>query len=450
MNVPNRFYRILAVSGLLSGCVLALPPALPSATEAISVADPAILAAHTAAVSIPALAPHRVDLSQALSDLDVALLAVVGNRDLRAARARQSVADAQVFSAGLLPDLQIGASLDRPIPPGFVNAWSAALGFDLAALFGRKSARVEAQWAARKMHYDIAWQEWVTANQARSLTRQYGYLRAQAKLAEQAAETAETREARMLKSVARHDARLDDAALSQIAALDARDREKALARQVAAARLGILALLGLPPEFDIKLAAPAALQSLDVLAPASQLLELAIAERMDFAGLKAGYASSVAALRHARLGQFPFPVLSVTRSRDNSAVSSRGLALSLTLPLWNRNRGAVRIADATRAQLREEYSTRIFQASADLTALLVDLHAIAEERKVLDTRVPRLAQDVATLAQAVDRGDLAYLSYETARASLLDKQIVQVGLAQAQAEAEVALEAATGKLLWKE
>ena len=222
------------------------------------------------------------------------------------------------------------------------------------------------------------------------------------------------------------------------------------ARQVAAARLGILALLGLPPEFDIKLAAPAALQSLDVLAPASQLLELAIAERMDFAGLKAGYASSVAALRHARLGQFPFPVLSVTRSRDNSAVSSRGLALSLTLPLWNRNRGAVRIADATRAQLREEYSTRIFQASADLTALLVDLHAIAEERKVLDTRVPRLAQDVATLAQAVDRGDLAYLSYETARASLLDKQIVQVGLAQAQAEAEVALEAATGKLLWKE
>ena len=121
MNVPNRFYRILAVSGLLSGCVLALPPALPSATEAISVADPAILAAHTAAVSIPALAPHRVDLSQALSDLDVALLAVVGNRDLRAARARQSVADAQVFSAGLLPDLQIGASLDRPIPPGFVT-----------------------------------------------------------------------------------------------------------------------------------------------------------------------------------------------------------------------------------------------------------------------------------------------------------------------------------------
>lgn len=450
MDCRIQYCSVFFIAGIISGCGLTRPVPLPSVAEAVSGGDAVQLATQAKTVSLVALAPHAVDLSQPLSDMDIALLAVVGNRDLRAMRARQGVADAQVFSAGLLPDLQISASLDRPLQAGFVTAWSAALGFDLAALFGLKSARDEASFAARQVHYEIAWQEWVMANQARTLTRQYGYLRAERDLANAAAEVAEKREARMAKSIARHDARLDDAALAQIAALDARDREKSLSRQIIAARLNILALLGLPPGFDIQIATPTSLRPLDAVASATQLLESAVAERLDFLGLRAGYASNAAALRHARWGAFPFPTLGITRARDNSNVKSRGFSLGLSLPLWNRNRGAVRIAAATRAQLREEYSARLFQASVDLGTLLADLRAIVDERGALDARLPRLAQDVATLAQAVDRGDLPYLSYETVRAGLLDKQIVQLGLAQAEAEDEVALETATGKLLWKD
>ncbi len=450
MDCRIRNFSAFMMAGAVSACGLTRPVPLPTVAQAMGGADAVQLATQAKEVSLPALAPHAVDLSQPLSDMDIALLAVVGNRDLRAMRARQQVADAQVFSAGLLPDLQISASLDRPLQAGFVSAWSAGLGFDLAALFGLKSAREGARFAARQVHYDIAWQEWVTANQARTLARQYGYMQAERDLANAAAEPAEKREARMAISTARHDARLDDAALAQIAALDARDREKSLSRQITAARLKILAILGLPPEFDIQIAKPKSLAPLDTATSSTQLLESAVAERSDFLGLRAGYESNSAALRHARWAQFPFPTLGITRARDNSNVKSRGFTLGLSLPLWNRNRGAVRIAAATRAQLREEYSARLFQTSVDLGSLLADLRAIADERAALDARLPRLAQDVATLAQAVDHGNLPYLSYETVRAILLDKQLVQLALAQAEAEDEVALETATGKLLWKD
>ncbi|WP_026285257.1 hypothetical protein [Thiomonas sp. FB-6] len=68
----------------------------------------------TARIPLPRLAAQRIDLDQPLPLAAVAALAVLDNPQLRLARDRLGVAQAQAFAAGLLPDPQFSTSRDFP------------------------------------------------------------------------------------------------------------------------------------------------------------------------------------------------------------------------------------------------------------------------------------------------------------------------------------------------
>jgi cobalt-zinc-cadmium efflux system outer membrane protein len=88
-----------------------------------------------------------------------------------ACSARLEVAGAQAFAAGLLPDPQISAGLDKPTghTTGLVNAWALGLGYDIIPLITRQS-RVDAERKGQeKVRLDLLWQEWQVIQQARSL-----------------------------------------------------------------------------------------------------------------------------------------------------------------------------------------------------------------------------------------------------------------------------------------
>jgi hypothetical protein len=53
------------------------------------------------------------------------------------------------------------------------------------------------------------------------------------------------------------------------------------------------------------------------------------------------------------------------------------------------------------------------------------------------------------LERASERRDVALVTFETARAALLDKEIASLALAQAQSEGEIALAIDVGALVWK-
>ena len=64
-------------------------------------------------------------------------------------------------------------------------------------------------------------------------------------------------------------------------------------------------------------------------------------------------------------------------------------------------------------------------------------------------QIPRLEESARVIAQATREGSLPLVTYETVRAALLSKKLSLLALEQAQAEGEVALETAIGKLIWE-
>lgn len=411
-------------------------------------ADASTLAAAAQQVKAARLAPLPIPLQGPWSDLQLADIAIVANPDLKALRAQADVADAQVFASGLLPDPQIGIGVDDPDGSGVVNAYTLGAGFDIAALLTRHSRVDAARANAEQVRRDIAWQEWLAANQVRLLARRWQFLEREHDVAARAADAAKKLLALTQAAVNQHNARLDDLALRRVAVLDARAREGGLARDVEAARLQLNQAVGVAPDARLPLADATALHDPSTL-DAAALEKQALANRLDLAALRAGYASQEAAVRGEILQQYPLPSITLTRARDTTPVYTKGAALSFSLPLWNRNRGGIAVAKATREQLHAEYAARVFDAQSSIAAQIESLKQIAAQRQALDAQLEKLRDEMQPLERASERRDVALVTFETARAALLDKEIASLALAQAQSEGEIALAIDVGALVWK-
>src|SRR5437899_9143253 len=123
---------LLTAAGL-SGCAVYHPSPLPVGPDLAEA--PQRLTADPARLRVAPLKTIQVDARDGLTPLETAVLAVLNNPDLAAKRKATKVNDAQVFLAGLLPDPQISASLDRPVAgPDNQTAYSVGAGLDLAGL----------------------------------------------------------------------------------------------------------------------------------------------------------------------------------------------------------------------------------------------------------------------------------------------------------------------------
>lgn len=444
----QRAVRIVAAACLcgilLNGCALYHPRPLQEASPA----DATTLAQTAQGIKAPRLSPLPIPPNGPWNDLQLADIAIVASPDLQALRAQAQVAGAQVFAAGLLPDPQVGIGVDAPDGSGAVNAYSLNAGLDLAALLTRHSRVAAAQANAEQVRRDIAWQEWLAANQVRLLARRHQFLERQHAVAARAADAAEKLLALTQAAVDQHNARLDDLALRRVAVLDARAREGQLARDAQAARLQLNQAVGVTPDTRLPLADAAALQDPSTL-DAAVLEKLALDKRLDLAALRTGYASQEANVRGAILQQYPLPAITLARARDTTPIYTKGASLSFSLPLWNRNRGGIAVAKATREQLHAEYAARVFDAQSAIAAQVEALKQTAAQRKDLDAQLDRLRAEMQPLEQAAQRRDVALVTFETARAALLDKEIASLALAQAQSEGEVALAIDVGELIWK-
>src|SRR5262249_331482 len=101
-----------------------------------------------------------------LTPQGAAVVAVLQNPALRAARSRRGVAAAQVLQAGILPNPQLSASMDFPVAgetDGTVNAFGLGATWDVTSLIGREQTRQAAQHNAEVVDLEIAWQEWQVA-----------------------------------------------------------------------------------------------------------------------------------------------------------------------------------------------------------------------------------------------------------------------------------------------
>jgi outer membrane protein TolC len=432
----------IALALLVSGCARYRPAPLADPAAALAPPDIAIVSADAAGIDRPYLAPQSIDFARPLTPNALAVLAVLENPDLKAQRAKLGVTDAQAFAARLLPDPTVQGNFDKLLAgPDMFDAFGGQLAVDISQLRTANVTREGGEASQRQVRLDLAWAEWQTAGQARLLGVRILALQRQLGIARESAASAETLLAAASHAAGRGDLAAGDVDARRQAALDSADKARTAEADLVTARDSLNSLLGLPPGMILTLAEPP-----DPVAPPATdvLVAQAMTRRLDLQALRAGYASAEADVHKAVLNQFPTLSLTLAAGRDTSNNRTVGPAVGFTLPLWNRNRGGIATAAATREQLKAEYAARLFQTRADIATAVTALATVRQQRQALLAKMPAIRRFADESLRAAKRGDIAPAVAQTAAQSARDRLSTLSQLDQQIAEQTIALELLSG------
>jgi outer membrane protein TolC len=401
-----------------------------------------------ATMPLPELAAHRFDPSDGLDIEEVAMLAVANNPDLRLARGDLGIARAQAFSAGLLPDPQIAVSSDYPGAEGTTRAFNYGLSMDVMAIVTRGANQASAEASVVKTDLGLLWQEWQVIAQAKQLFLKARLQESTLPLLLQQRDLSRTRYERMAD--ARREGNLTEDMLT--AALtaynDARKQYTDALRAAEQTHHDLNALLGVAPDVTLKLAD---VTDGETEAPADAQIDAALASlpkrRPDLLALQAGYEAQEQKYRAAIMSQFPSLTVGFNRARDTSNIYTTGFQISLSLPVFNRNRGNVAIESATRARMRDEYQTRLNQAYADVAHLRADAAILARQLAQTEAALPEADEAALHAREAYLQHDLALGAYTDAQAAALTRRVDIATLAESLAEQRVGLQAILGSAI---
>ncbi|MDO9161955.1 MAG: TolC family protein [Methylococcaceae bacterium] len=406
------------------------------------------LTIQAAKIKYPLLEPLKFTMEDGLSPDEAAVLAVLRNPELRAIRDQHGIANAQLLQAGLLPDPQISYTFSAPAGGtdlGMNNALGFGLSWQATALIWRQNKIAAAQKQQQAIDLQIAWQEWQFAQAAKLATYQLiVYHKQQGLLTDMAQRLEENR------------VRLQEAAvlglvteLERVAAVSAKNaldiRLLALEQQTKQQQQRLNRALGLKPYEAVTLQQNSALLTQITAATYDALIRDMDNRRLDLMALKRGYESQEASLHVAVLQQFPQISIGFDHARDNSNLYTMGFGVSMTLPVFDRNQGQIALERATRQQLFDQYTSRLFQARADIAELLVTIASINQQIQSVRHAIPDLAKLVNAYQSAIENGQVDVLNYYVAWNSLTDKKIDLLTLELQLVQAGIALEVASGR-----
>jgi len=428
----------MALAGLLVACTGAAACAHYQGRPLPPAPDLALTPALTAparAFWIPGMRPHPFP-AHGLDETALLTLAVSDNPDLKAARLQAGVAGAELFAAGLLPDPQISAGLARSALHG---GYSLGVAQELQALWLRGPAVAGARAGQQQVRLNILWQEWQVAGRASQLFAQT-QSDAQLRPVLAAERTLWSRHYRADQTAMRAGdltVATTAADLAQLSATEANLNQ--LDTDIALTHDKLTALLGLRPGAKLDLVGPS--QTAAVTAEEFRSAVTALPRRRpDLRALAAGYRLQEAAVREAVLAQFPAVSFGLTRGRDPAeGLVSSGLDLVLTLPVFNRNRGAIAVQRATRAQLRQAYLARLDQAVSDASQARATLALLLRRQAALRTQLPVLEHIAHAARASLAAKQLDQASYVQFQSQRLAAQAAVIGGNAAIAQARTAL-----------
>jgi len=456
-STPERHHvrpilrRPFAVACLVSLLLLGLAACAsyaprPLDTRPASAVDLRALQVDPAHMPLPVLRAHRFDPSDGLDITETAMLAVANNPDLRVARDETGIARAQAFSAGLLPDPQISLSGDHPagnVAGSNINAFGLGISYDVNALLKHSAEKASAAASQNQSELQLLWKEWQTVAQARLLfVRNIEGERSLRLLEDERALFAD-RQARLRRAFDAGNVTVDSVATDFAALNGVQQKIADQQRKLTQARHDLNRLLGLAPSAHPALVGDDALPQIDAVRMRALVPQLGRL-RPDLQALESGYRSQEEKYRAAVLAQFPALSLGFNRARDTSGIYTTGFNLSLSLPIFNGNRGNIAIEKATRQRLYDEYQARLATAGADIDAVLDD--RVLAERQLVEVRssIAELSRLAAHSQSAYQAGNIDVIAYVTQRDALLAKRLEEIMLEQALLEQQVSLQTLFG------
>ena len=300
----RRAAPICLASAVLTACQAYKPAPLGERPDLLS--DISTLTIAPSDLPLPELRTHSFDPIRPLDMDEVAMIAVVNNPDLKAARDLVGVAGAQAFAAGLLPDPALSFSYGFLISGAgaTANSVSATLAEDIVPLLTRSARRLAAAANERSVRLNLLWQEWQIVSQARTL-----FTRAVA-LDRQRAVTAESRQLfsdryRRSNVAMQQGNETLPAVVSDLTGLQAVETQlNDLDQQILKNRHDLNALLGLAPEVQLRLAQTMSVPAIDAAKLKTILPQLA-RRRPDLLALAAGYEAEEQSFAKRSSNNFP-------------------------------------------------------------------------------------------------------------------------------------------------
>jgi outer membrane protein TolC len=438
---------VTAIAGLACACATYTPASLPKAEIEAQRPGPDLDRLRIAAAKLahPILDPIEINLEDGLSPAEAAVLAVLANPDLAAARDAHGQAAAQLISAGLLPNPKLAVGVDAPFGAGSQGTQVAAnlsLEFDIKSLIGRAARVAEAGAQIEAIDLGIAWQEWQVAQAARLAAVRLAMLeRRLALIGDELNFEAKTL-AIVAKGVAQGDATLQDLGIHRSALETLRGLAGELARSREDTRSQLNLLLGLPPDKRIPVTEPD--ESFNPLPPAQALILQAVTARLDLVALRLGYRAQEARVRQAVLAQFPSLSVGISGTSDETALKFLGGFINLSLPIFDRAQGRIATERASRKRLRHEYRARIAHVRAQVARLVSQDALLAEELEATRQGAGKLEDIESRERQGVSDGDVSRLAWQELRGTLFDIRLRLASLLQARMETRIALATALG------
>ncbi len=447
-SLAPRGNGLRRVAGVIAFCVgvaacesyapapLADQPDLREGLAGLTV-DPATL-------PLPEGGDHVFDPSRPLDMDEVAMIAVVNNPDLKAARDQAGVAQAQAFAAGLLPNPKL--TFDYGFltgGPGTTDSFALGLAQDILPLLTRSVRRAGANAGADQARLDVLWQEWQIVSQARLLFVRAVELARQRAIIDTNRDLFADRYERSSAAMRRRDETVTTV-VNDLAALQGIETQlHDLDQQILKNRHDLNALLGFKPETSIRLADRVSVAPIDAARLQRILPELA-KRRPDLLALAAGYRAQEAKVRQAIMEQFPAVSIGTTRASDTSAVYTAGLSIGITLPIFDRNQGNIAFERATRQRLHDEYQSRLDAAFGAAARLVSEEHLLDQQYRSGRETIQRLEAAGMITERAYTSGNLDERTYVDLKAALLAKQVESLHLEQTMLEQRVTLQTLIG------
>lgn len=410
-------FALVTLAVVLTGCVMYAPKPLPEAPQW----------------------PDDITSTAAPLTVDqVVGRALKHSADIRRAERELDIAAARQYADGLLPDPTLSFSTDRPGAEGFVPAFMVGLSYEVSALVDRPAKRRAADKAFEKQQLALEWTKWQVANHAYALYVNNASLERLEREVEPLVAYQKSVAERMQKTLARGDITRDIAVQAETAYRDNAQQLATLRQAHLKAGQELDTLLELRPGAHLALAVPP--QPLEV--PEEAVLHALVdlgQRRPDLLALRAGYAEQDERYRAALLAQFPRLDIGVTRGRDTSAIYTSGLAMSVTLPLFNGNRGNIAVEKATRESLYQEYTQRLDDAYTAVDGISSELSLLGDQLRNARSMETALEASVKQARAAYGAGDVTLPVLADLESRLLTQRIATAKLANAVLQQQVEL-----------
>ncbi len=375
------------------------------------------------------------------------MIAVAHNPDVKAARLRVGVAEAQVFAAGILPNPQF--SFDYGLltgGPGTTNSLMAGLAQDVVPLLTLSSRRDAARANAASVQLTMAWIEWQIVSRARTLFVDAVSLARQHRFVDETYQLLKARYQHTAAAMQRGDETLPTVTSDLVALNAAETQLYDLEQLILKNRHDLSALLGLVPDARLRLDDNIPLPAIDAAHLAPALADLA-SRRPDLLALRVGYEAQEQKVRQAIIEQFPKLSIGSNFARDTSNVRTQSIAATISLPLFDRNQGNIAIQEATRGQLRAEYQARLDAAYGEAKRLVSELRLMETQYRASVASVHRLRDAVREAEPAFRAGNLDERSFVDLQTSLLAKELATAKLEQSILQQRVLLQTLIGSRL---